>query len=208
MDPDTAILVNQISGNLAVQEQVWSMPSLRSRKPRSVSKQTSDAALHHSHWQGLVCGSLHLTIWRAVTAVLLALAIATSPRADVVVVGNDYGGVLISRLASLQALKMNDTTVEIRGDICASACTLYLGLKKACILPRTKFGFHGPSHNGEPLPQADYERLSQVVAAQYPLVLRDWFMTSGRKTLVRMQYISGQTLIDLGLTQCGPSAGS
>jgi hypothetical protein len=128
----------------------------------------------------------------------------TGAQADVFTIGNDYGGVLIPRLAQLQALKIRGDTVEIRGDICASACTLYLGLPNTCIIPQTKFGFHGPSHYGRPLPQADYERLSQVVAAQYPLVLRDWFMTSGRKTLVRMQFISGQTLIGLGLRQCKP----
>ena len=134
-----------------------------------------------------------------VLSAALAIGAPGGARADVVIVGNDYGGILVARLASLQALKTRGTTVEIRGDICASACTLYLGLPNTCVLPHTRFGFHGPSHYGKPLPVADFERLSQVVAAQYPLVLRNWFMTSGRKTLVRMQFISGQTLIGLGL---------
>ena len=153
---------------------------------------------------------------RLLCHVALALALVTSPtdsgaanmRPNVMVVGNDLGGVLTARLAQLQSLKLRDTTVEIRGDICASACTLYLGLPRACVLPGTMFGFHGPSHYGRPLAREDYERLSQVVAAQYPLFLRDWYMTAGRKTLVKMTYITGQTLIDFGLRQCAPAARS
>ena len=143
----------------------------------------------------IVAGSLALVV-------AAPSAQASNTTANVMVVGNDYGGVLVQRLANLQALRLRGTTVEIRGDICASACTLYLGLENTCILPQTRFGFHGPSSHGKPLPRADYERLSQVVAAQYPSVLRDWYVTSGRLTLRRMQYISGRTLIDLGLRQC------
>ena len=143
----------------------------------------------------IIAGSLSLVF-------ATPLVQASNTTANVVVIGNDYGGVLVQRLANLQALRLRGTTVEIRGDICASACTLYLGLENTCILPQTRFGFHGPSSHGKPLPRADYERLSQVVAAQYPSVLRDWYVTSGRLTLRRMQYISGRTLIDLGLRQC------
>jgi hypothetical protein len=188
------------------------MPSHRSRNLRSLTEHSARTEPHHPPRQRLIWGQLKRTSCRAALVLSLALAIcangATSTQADVITIGDDYGGVLIPRLANLQALKLRGDTVEIRGDICASACTLYLGLPNACIIPQTKFGFHGPSHYGRPLPQADYERLSQVVAAQYPLVLRDWFMTSGRKTLVRMQFISGQTLIGLGLKQCDPPVNS
>lgn len=127
---------------------------------------------------------------------------AANTSQQVMVVGNDWGGPLRDRMVSLQALKQQGTRVEIRGNICASSCTMYLGLPNACVMPNTRFGFHGPSNRGRPLPQADYERWSMVVAAQYPLVLRDWFMTDARKNLVKMQFISGQTLIGLGLKQC------
>lgn len=188
------------------------MPLRRSRNLCSFAKHCATPAPSRPLWQRWVCGPLkHAScpLALALSFVLVICASApTSVHADVVIVGNDYGGVLIPRLANLQAIKMRGATVEIRGDICASACTLYLGLENTCIIPKTKFGFHGPSQHGRPLPQADYERLSQVVAAQYPLVLRNWFMTSGRKTLVRMQFISGQTLIGLGLRQCGPPTNS
>lgn len=186
------------------------MSKQRSRSLRCSAKPNATDTPHHMLWRRQVWRLLQHVSRPVVLTLSLALAIgaggSSGARADVVIVGNDYGGVLIPRLANLQAIKMRGATVEIRGDVCASACTLYLGLERTCILPKTKFGFHGPSHRGKPLPQADYERLSQVVAAQYPLVLRNWFMTSGRKTLVRMQFISGQTLIGLGLRQCGPPA--
>jgi hypothetical protein len=193
------------------------MPSHRVRSLGCFTKEAGITVPRRPLWQQQ---AWQRRAWRRLkqlscsAALPLALALAlcaggpTHARADVVIVGNDYGGVLIPRLANLQAIKLRGATVEIRGDICASACTLYLGLETTCILPKTRFGFHGPSQHGKPLPQADYERLSQVVAAQYPLVLRDWFMTSGRETLVRMQFITGQTLIGLGLRQCGPPANS
>lgn len=188
------------------------MPSHCVRSPGCFTKLAGIAAPRRALWQRQAWRRLKQLSYSAALPLALALTLCasgpTSARADVVIVGNDYGGVLIPRLANLQAIKLRGATVEIRGDICASACTLYLGLETTCILPKTRFGFHGPSQHGKPLPQADYERLSQVVAAQYPLVLRDWFMTSGRKTLVRMQFITGQTLIGLGLRQCGPPASS
>jgi len=118
------------------------------------------------HWQRRAWRRLKQLSCSAALPLSLALALCASgptyARADVVIVGNDYGGVLIPRLANLQAIKLRGATVEIRGDICASACTLYLGLETTCIIPKTKFGFHGPSQHGKPLPQADYERLSQA----------------------------------------------
>jgi hypothetical protein len=102
-------------------------------------------------------GLLYKTSWNNAAAalpLLLALALCASgptyARADVVIVGNDYGSVLIPRLANLQAIKLRGATVEISGDICVSACTLYLGLGTTCIIPKTKFGFHGPSQHGKP----------------------------------------------------------
>ncbi len=148
-----------------------------------------------------IMGTLALTL-------LLMTHGASGARADVVIVGDDYGGVISARLEMLNTIRARGAQVEIRGKICASSCTLYLGLVETCILPQTQFGFHGPSNYGRPLPVADYERWSRIVAAQYPAVLRDWYMTTGRKTLVRMQIITGQTLIGLGLRQCGAVAGS
>jgi hypothetical protein len=132
---------------------------------------------------------------------------ATSSRA-VLVVGNDEGGLVSNRVEEINRILLQGTHVEIRGQVCYSACTMYLGMPDTCVLPQTSFGFHGPSHYGRRLSAHDFEYWSQVIASHYPAPLRSWYLTEGRTRISDYFRISGTELIRLGVRQCSARSGA
>ncbi|MEL6572523.1 MAG: hypothetical protein AAFQ64_12730 [Pseudomonadota bacterium] len=118
------------------------------------------------------------------------------------VVTNDRGGLLRKRIAEIQDIVAASQPVQITGRICYSTCTMYLGLPDTCVAPDTVFGFHGPSSYGRPLAPDVFEQASQTIAAYYPEVLRDWYMTTARHELRQLHKVRGSELIRLGVRQC------
>ena len=120
--------------------------------------------------------------------------------ANVVVIGNDKGGNVAERLRRIQRLQAEGAEVQIRGEYCLSACTLYLGLENVCVLPETVFGFHGPSSRlyGVALRPASFERWSRRMADLYPKPLRSWFLNVARKRITGFEMLSGREIIALG----------
>lgn len=118
------------------------------------------------------------------------------------VVGSDRGGYLHERLQELDALKRSGTRVEIRGKVCYSTCTMFLGLPNTCVDPDTVFGFHGPSRNGKRLDKKDFEYFSRVIADYYPQPLREWFMKEGRNRISGIHRIKGREIIRMGVPAC------
>lgn len=132
---------------------------------------------------------------------------ATSSRA-VLVIGDDQGGLVSRRVEEISRILSQGTHVEIRGQVCYSACTMYLGMPDTCVLPQTSFGFHGPSHYGRQLSARDFEYWSQVIASHYPDPLRSWYLTEGRTRISDYFQISGSELIRLGVRQCSAQSGA
>ncbi|MEM6587038.1 MAG: hypothetical protein AAF641_01220 [Pseudomonadota bacterium] len=121
------------------------------------------------------------------------------------IVGNDHGGSVQQRLKDVAALRASGRSVEIRGLVCHSSCTMLLGLEQVCVQPHTRFGFHGPSRNGAPLKMTEFEAVSQIIAAQYPPVLRQWYLDVARHSLDRLHVLSGAELIARGVARdCDP----
>ncbi|WP_254429848.1 hypothetical protein [Ruegeria atlantica] len=118
------------------------------------------------------------------------------------VVKSDRGGYLHDRLIELENLQRNGIRVEIRGRVCYSTCTMFLGLPGTCVDPNTTFGFHGPSRSGRRLAPADFEYFSQVMADYYPEPLRKWFMDKGRNRINGVHKIKGSEIIRLGIPAC------
>ncbi|WP_421056989.1 hypothetical protein [Leisingera sp. D0M16] len=135
----------------------------------------------------------------------LALAPLLSSAADanqILIVGDDPGGYLHLRLIELKKLRRSGVRVEIRGRICYSTCTMFLGLPGTCVHPHTIFGFHGPSRNGRRLRQKDFDYFSQVMADYYPKPLKAWFMERARNRIVGVYKIKGSELIRIGIPAC------
>ncbi|WP_254449258.1 hypothetical protein [Ruegeria sp. HKCCA5491] len=118
------------------------------------------------------------------------------------IVGNDRGGYLHDRLIELKNLQRNRVLVEIRGRVCFSTCTMFLGLPGACVDPDTMFGFHGPSRSGRKLPKEDFEYFSRVMAGYYPEPLKSWFMNKARNRISGVYKVKGAELIRMGISPC------
>lgn len=135
----------------------------------------------------------------------LALAVL-QPQAAVAqqsyVVGSDHGGFLHERLIELRNLQHSGVRVEIRGQVCYSTCTMYLGLPGACVDPDTTFGFHGPSRNGLRLAKKDFDYFSRVIANHYPEPLRAWFLAEGRNRISGVHKMKGSRIIEMGVPAC------
>ena len=149
------------------------------------------------------------TIQRLILVTGLALAIfGTVTPTDVVaqqqslIVGNDRGGSVSRRAKEIAQLQQDGRRVEIRGHICYSSCTLYLGARDVCVSPNTSFGFHGPSLRGQPLAPAQFEKWSQIMADFYNAPLRQWFMAQGRYARNNILHLSGRQLIAIGYQTC------
>ena len=138
------------------------------------------------------------TVTVGLTALLLPLGAADAASKAPFVVGNDRGGYLHERLVELSNLERNGTRVQIRGQVCYSTCTMFLGLADTCVDPNTTFGFHGPSQSGRQLSRQQFDYFSQVIANYYPTQLRDWFMEKGRHRTSGIYKMTGNDLIRMG----------
>lgn len=118
------------------------------------------------------------------------------------VVGNDRGGYLADRLLEIENLHRNRTPVEIRGRVCYSTCTMFLGLANTCVDPKTTFGFHGPSRSGRKLAPDQFDYFSRVMADYYPTQLKDWFLAKGRYRISGVYKMKGAELIAMGVPAC------
>lgn len=118
------------------------------------------------------------------------------------IVGNDRGGLLRDRLRQIEQLRRENRPVQIRGNICFSTCTMFIGLSNACVSPTTTFGFHGPSSYGRALSPASFDQASSIIANHYPPALRAWYMETGRYRVNNVYRISGQNLINMGVRSC------
>ena len=125
-----------------------------------------------------------------------------SQTTPVQVIQNDRGGYVGARAVEIAEINQRRTRVELRGRVCYSSCTMYLGADDLCVSPTTTFGFHGPSRNGAPLSPRQFEHWSEVMAQHYHGALRDWFMREARYRITGFFRISGATLIDMGYPGC------
>ena len=140
-------------------------------------------------------------------AAVILMMVMTQPQplqaqAAVYIVGNDRGGIIGNRAAEIRRLKSSGKRVEIRGRVCLSSCTMYLGAGDVCVSPDTRFGFHGPSYYGKPLEKRYFDYWSDVLADHYPDPVRAWFMSTARFKQSGYYTVLGAELIRLGVEAC------
>jgi len=121
----------------------------------------------------------------ALLAVAATTSVAVAPSvqaqsAGTIVVGNDRGGFIRARLAEIRRIRAMKQRVEIRGRVCFSTCTMYLGVEDLCVSPATTFGFHGPGMAIGRMSAAQFDYVSRVIASHYPPSVADWYMREGR----------------------------
>lgn len=132
---------------------------------------------------------------------LLLLTVAVGSASAREIVEPDHGGPLAIYRAEARRLDAAGEALAIRG-LCASACTIFLGLRKVCVAPGAVFWFHAARLPGAqaPDPLATLEMLSS-----YPPAVRDWAIRV--KALESLDFdgakaLSGDDLIRMGLPRC------
>lgn len=142
---------------------------------------------------------------RRFASALAALTLLAQPgsAAQTYIVKNDYGGVIQDRMREFKQIRKKGLRVEVRGRVCMSSCTMFIGLPDVCVDPKTIFGFHGPRRTwfrkANPVQFAYY---SDLMASYYPEPLKSWFMETARHRMVGVYRLSGQQLIDMGVPEC------
>ena len=163
-----------------------------------------DSAVGISRLANLWLAGANRAVVVLVALVCFVISDPVSAAIETVVIRDDKGGDVIERVRILRDYQASGTRVEIRGEYCLSACTMYLNLPNTCVSPQTLFGFHGPSSRvyGISLDAAAFEYWSKIMAAHYPEPLRSWFLAKGRHRTVGFYEFSGNDLIGFGIAQC------
>ncbi|MBG0810031.1 hypothetical protein IY145_11645 [Methylosinus sp. H3A] len=113
----------------------------------------------------------------------------------------DAGGNLRSYVADVQRLNAEGAPKAIRG-VCASACTIYLGVKNVCVERTAQLWFHAAHLPGDSHPDA---LGSLEMLAFYPPRVREKVIRSGAfdsTDFDNSKSISGEELISMGVPAC------
>ena len=115
----------------------------------------------------------------------------------------DGGGRIGDYLDVVAALNASDAPLEIEG-VCASACTMKLGVKRVCIHANAQLWFHSArspiTGNADPLANA-------IMMQEYPPGIRAWVERSGALQTLNLKLMSGAEAIGLGVRDCGTKTG-
>lgn len=156
--------------------------------------------MRHASWIG--APFLRRSVLTVALLLTAAPGVSFAQVTPVKVIGNDRGGYIGARALEIEGLNATRTRVEVRGRICYSSCTMYLGVHNVCVSADTTFGFHGPSRFGSALPARQFEHWSTVMAQHFAPGLRHWFMREARYRIDGYYRISGAQLVGMGYPAC------
>jgi len=108
----------------------------------------------------------------------------------------DGGGNVQSYFANVHAANYSPRRTVIAG-VCASACTMKLGIRNACVEPDATLLFHQASFNG-----FRSELGTRVMLYAYPLAVRHWVLRTGALSSSALTELSGREAIGLGVRAC------
>lgn len=109
----------------------------------------------------------------------------------------DPGGSIMAYLDSVLAADMRGATIEIEG-VCASACTMKLGARGACIHSDALLLFHAARNPDGVIS----ELATRVMASMYPRKIQAWVERTGALTSLDLTPMSGTLAIRLGVPDC------
>jgi|SRR5579862_7253342 len=119
---------------------------------------------------------------------LLITGCASQPTAmvatdNVVIVGDDPGGLIGAYIAKVTTAKQSGAHVQIVGN-CASACTLWTSMPpdRICVGPNAAFTFHEPTPMAGENQDAVRDAARGVLLAYYPESVRKWVVRQGGLT--------------------------
>lgn len=119
----------------------------------------------------------------------------------------DSGGNLRGYVAEVRRLNAEGASKAIRS-ICASACTIFLGVKKVCVEPTAQLWFHAAHLPSDTRPDAlgSLEMLSY-----YPPRVREWVIRTQALESIDFddaKKLTGEQLVLMGVAPCSRGSDS
>jgi hypothetical protein len=108
----------------------------------------------------------------------------------------DGGGNVLDYYGRAQAANSSSQRTVIAG-VCASACTMKLGIRNACVAPDATLLFHQASYNG-----FRSELGTRVMLYAYPRAIRHWVLRNGALNSDALTELSGRQAISMGVRAC------
>jgi hypothetical protein len=115
----------------------------------------------------------------------------------------DGGGLIFDYLARVVSANRTGAKVEISG-ICASACTMKLGVRHVCIHSDAQLWFHAARNQDGGFSAVG----TRLMMSEYPTRVRTWAVKSGALTSNQITMMSGAEAIMLGVANCDGASGS
>lgn len=112
----------------------------------------------------------------------------------------DPGGSVTDRMQQIARIEQTETTFRIDG-MCVSACTMYLGMKKICIAPRTILGFHS-SYTRESNIPVPSKFGNATVMQYYPEKVRKWVTEKKALDSLDLTPMTAEEAWELGIPKC------
>ena len=144
-----------------------------------------------------------LTFWLAPAMAAPTGSAGISPVTPYVV-RDEFGGSVKKRMRQIRELNAANRPIEIRGNVCMSSCTMFLGARQVCVDPKTTFVFHGPFRYFSRLSPREFEFWSVTIASYYPKPIHDWYLREGRHKVLRVFEMTGQEVMRHGIPACAP----
>lgn len=105
----------------------------------------------------------------------------------------DEGGWIESYQKQVEGFIRTGTNVEIRG-LCASACTMYLGVPNVCVHPTSELMFHGSI---PVLAEETKDEGDETMSQHYTPELKQWYNRNAKHLQFVFKSLSGQELHDM-----------
>ena len=109
---------------------------------------------------------------------------------------SDLGGSVLAYYSDVHS-EENQVSRTVISGVCASACTMKLSLRNACIEPNAVLLFHQASNNG-----VRSELATRIMLDAYPPRIRRWVLRSGALKSSYLTALSGREAIAMGVRRC------
>jgi hypothetical protein len=138
---------------------------------------------------------------KSLPSVVRAVALFEAVLVSVPTRASDLGGKLLAYTAQVDRLNRENREKRISG-VCASACSVFLGVRRICIERDAQVWFHGAYKPASLRPDPTG---SLVMLSYYPRRVRRWAIET--RALERTSWsaehmLTGEQLIKMGLSPC------
>jgi hypothetical protein len=134
-----------------------------------------------------------------ISSIMILLALTFGANAKVPEI--DPGGSIFERFELMKIIDRAGVEYHING-VCISACTLFLGLEKVCMEPRSLLMFHSassPDANGNLILSEEGNMIARLV---YPQRILEWIDKKKALATIKLTPMTSDEAWSLGVKKC------